>query len=390
MNAIANFIRHTPRAAMATYLGNHAPVFASKSKDIFQADSDHVKPLLRAVDEMDRDEYEILRHNAERINEMTDEEGQTALLSVLPDTSAINTLANAHDRATWVFNNDNGSFRRAEETRYANHNRLGRMWDGFIGPKGKTVASSDLDLEAFRSRLAVEVFGKDTKMKIEAYSRESEDEDGVVTTVDQIVVYKEGLPDSYKALEKDEIVVKIRRPVYEIVICYESGTGEIEVIAKDKEQRETVARLFSETLLGTEIDVVRLLLKKYDISSLIAPRTFPTDPEDGIESVTVVSLGLKPMDGEGKLTIDFLSRNFTSIHERSKEWFQQNDPLKSGFYLTQAKIVVKFHPTATEKRGKSLPVKITMPNRCDLKSRTEKERLIGEKYLARWSLLKEV
>jgi hypothetical protein len=37
-----------------------------------------------------------------------------------------------------------------------------------------------------------------------------------------------------------------------------------------------------------------------------------------------------------------------------------------------------------------LPVKITMPNRCDLKSRTERERLIGEKYLARWGLLKEI
>lgn len=388
MNTIANFIRHTPRAAMASYINSNAPILAGKFAWPQEKD-DHVKPLLQAVDEMDRDEYELLRHNAERINEMTDEEGQTALLSVLADTSVFNALANAHDRATWVFNNDNDSFRRAEETRYANHNRLGRMWDGFIGPKGKTVSTSALDLEAFRSRLAAEVFGKDTKMKIEAYSRENEDEDGIVTTVDQIVVYKEGLPDSYKALEKDEIVVKIRRPVYEIVICYESGTGEIEVIAQSKEQRETVARLFSGTLLGTEIDAVRLPFKKYDVSSLIAPRTFPTDPEDGVESVTVVSLTLKPMDGEGRITFDYLSKYSSSIYGRVNEWFRQNDPLKGGFFLTQAKLVVKFHPTEGEKRGKSLPVKITMPNRCDLKSRTERERLIGEKYLARWKLVKE-
>lgn len=389
MNAIANFIRHTPRAAMAIYLDNHAPTFAGKFMWPL-ADNDHVKPLLKAVDEMDRDEYELLRHNAERVNEMTDEEGQTALQSVLSDMSVFNTLENAHDRALWVFNNDIDSFRRAEETRYANHNRLGRMWDGFIGPEGKAVSKTDLDKEAFRARLADDVFGKDTKMKVEVYSRESEDEDGVVSVIDQIVVYREGLPDSYKALEKDEVVVKIRRPVYEIVICYESSTGVIEVIAQGKEQRETVARLFSETMLGIEIEGTRVPLKQYDISSLIAPRTFPTDPEDGIESIKVVSLGLKPMDGEGKITLDFISKNFTSIHERSKEWFQQNDPLKSGFYLTHAKLVVKFHPAEDEKRGKSLPVKISMPNRCDLKSRTEKERLIGEKYLARWGLIKEV
>lgn len=389
MTAIANFIRYTPRSALATYIDNHAPRLAG-SFVWPKANDDHVKPLLKAVDEMDRDERELLHHNAERINEMTDEEGQTALLSVISDHAVFNTLENAHARAMWVFLNAQDAFRRAEETRYANHNRLGRMWDGFVGPKDKTVSATDLDLEAFRSRLAAEVFGKDTKMKIEAYSRESEDEDGVVTTVDQIVVYKEGLPDSYKVLEKDEIVVKIRRPVYEIVICYESGTGEIEVIAQGKEQRETVARIFSETLLGTEIDAVRLPLKKYDISSLIAPRVFPTDPEDGIESVTVISLTLKPMDGEGRITFDYLSKYSSSIYARVNEWFQQHDPLKGGFFLTQAKIVVKFHPTEGEKRGKSLPVKITMPNRCDLKSRTERERLIGEKYLARWKLVKEV
>ena len=35
-------------------------------------------------------------------------------------------------------------------------------------------------------------------------------------------------------------------------------------------------------------------------------------------------------------------------------------------------------------------MKISYPNNCDLKSRTEKERLIGDKYLKKWGLLKEI
>jgi hypothetical protein len=31
-----------------------------------------------------------------------------------------------------------------------------------------------------------------------------------------------------------------------------------------------------------------------------------------------------------------------------------------------------------------------MPNGCDLKNRTERERMIGEKYLARWSLVQDL
>jgi hypothetical protein len=32
-------------------------------------------------------------------------------------------------------------------------------------------------------------------------------------------------------------------------------------------------------------------------------------------------------------------------------------------------------------------VTITMPNGCDLKGKTDRERLIGDKYLRRWGLL---
>jgi hypothetical protein len=386
--AITQFIRHTPRPALETYLGNHAPQL-SGSFTWPQSDNDHVKPLLQAVDTMDRDERELLRHNAERINEMTDEEGQNALLSVVTDQNAFNARENAHDRAMWVFINNPTAFRHAEETRYANHNRLGRMWDGFVGPKNQNIASDPLNMEMFRARLA-DIFGKDTKMKIEAYRREVIDEEDSVALIDQIVVYKEGLPDSYQELEKDELVVKIRRPVYELIICYEPENGVIEVIAQGKEQRESIARLFSEVLLGVEIEGARIPLRQYDISSLSKQRNFPTDPEDGIESVKVVSVKLKPTNGAGSLIIDIPSKHSASIHQQSQEWFQQNDPFKNGFIIHMAKIVVQFYPLPGERRGKAMPLKITMPNRCDLKSRTERERMIGEKYLQRWGLLKEI
>ncbi len=326
--AITQFIRHTPRHALETYLGNHAPQL-SGSFTWPQSENDHIKPLLQAVDTMDRDERELLVHNAERINEMTDEEGQNALLSVVTDQNAFNARENAHDRAMWVFINNPTAFRHAEETRYANHNRLGRMWDGFVGPKNQNIASDPLNMEMFRARLT-DIFGKDTKMKIEAYRREVIDEEESVALIDQIVVYKQGLPDSYQELEKDELVVKIRRPVYELIICYEPENGVIEVIAQGKEQRESIARLFSEVLLGVEIEGARIPLRQYDISSLSKQRNFPTDPEDGIESVKVVSVKLKPTNGAGSLIIDIPSKHSASIHQQSQEWFQQNDPFKNG------------------------------------------------------------
>jgi hypothetical protein len=54
--------------------------------------------------------------------------------------------------------------------------------------------------------------------------------------------------------------------------------------------------------------------------------------------------------------------------------------------------VIKFLPEPGHKRGKSLPITITVAARhgCDLKSLTERERLVGSKYLKRWGLVVEV
>jgi hypothetical protein len=57
---------------------------------------------------------------------------------------------------------------------------------------------------------------------------------------------------------------------------------------------------------------------------------------------------------------------------------------------TQAKLSITFYPERSARRGKVLSVTITMPNGCDLKNRTERERMIGEKYLARWSLVQDL
>jgi hypothetical protein len=56
----------------------------------------------------------------------------------------------------------------------------------------------------------------------------------------------------------------------------------------------------------------------------------------------------------------------------------------------QATISIRFQPEEGSNRKKVLPVKISLPNGCDLRSRTERERLIGEKYLKRWGLVREI
>jgi hypothetical protein len=78
------------------------------------------------------------------------------------------------------------------------------------------------------------------------------------------------------------------------------------------------------------------------------------------------------------------------IWSMAAEEFGANDPLRGGWRVTQAKITIRFRRAPGSGRARSLPVTITVPHGCDLKDRTEREHLVGGKYLRRWGLLQDL
>ena len=386
---IAKFFRSMPCDLLKEYFVKY-PSTVSKAVNWNEPPKNVAAPLLKAVDDLSDEEMALLNSNAERINEMTDEIGPTALRSVIPeeDFDEYRNLQNAHQRSSYIFLRHHDAFRRAEEIRYTDHYRKSRIWGGFIGPKDIYVSRAPLDIENFKQRI-IEYFRIDGKIKIEIFDRKKPYSEDQELNIIQVMVYREGFPESYTALENDDLVAKTFRAVIEMALTYEPVSGQIEVIADTKEIREEVAKAFSVTLLQTEIEGETVPLKQYDISKLLRQFDFPTDPDDGIASVKVTMLKLKPQDNSNKVTLEVAARETRTIYEVSQEWFNTHDPLRNGFYLSQVKLAIYFTPDEENRRGKVVPVKIIWPNGCDLKDKTEKERLIGDKYLKRWGLLRK-
>ncbi len=65
------------------------------------------------------------------------------------------------------------------------------------------------------------------------------------------------------------------------------------------------------------------------------------------------------------------------------------EPSAPEWVITRARFTIKFHPGPEGGRGKSLTLTVTMPHGCNLKDMTPHERLIGEKYLRLWGILKD-
>jgi hypothetical protein len=211
MSAVAKFLRYTPLSALRTYFEAGSIDF-NGAIDWYAPEVDVVKPLMTAVEELDERERERVGIDAARVTEMADEGGQAALFAVLGDPGPLEQLESLQERSLWVYLNDPAAFRHAEEARYADHYRLGRSWGAYVGPagcvlRGERVAEFQCDLQAyFRSpNTEVDMFGRARP------TFENGHQDLV-----QLMIYREGLADSYLEFRDGRLTRAQRRPVYEL------------------------------------------------------------------------------------------------------------------------------------------------------------------------------
>src|SRR5664279_4780508 len=135
MVSLAKFVRSTPPAALRAYF-RQGNISIPGTIDWSASGSRFVQALVNAVENMDETRSAYIRKDAERISNLSDEAGQAALYSVVLQRGSLELLENGPARALYVFLHDSDAFRRAEEVRYTDSHRRGRMWDGYIAKPG--------------------------------------------------------------------------------------------------------------------------------------------------------------------------------------------------------------------------------------------------------------
>jgi len=387
---ISKFIKNVPIDSLKTYFdGIHNDLAEEVDWD---SDEKSVrKSLLSISEDASSEKLASLTFDVKRVNALTDELGQRILKhSVKPEElNEYYELKNEYDRVVWMFLKDPERFLQVEDYWYTDTSRQGRMWDAFIGPENLEINKNADQQSSFKEKLK-ELFRAAGNFEVEIYERTRSDSANNEVKIIQIMVYQEDFPITQRAFENENLVSKIVRPVKEVALTYEPKNGHIEIIAEGNENRKAIVKIFAETLLQSPIKGDKIPLKQYDIQSLLKPRTLSFDPADGIESVKVTMLKISPPNSNNNVTLDVATKEERIIYDVSKEYFGDNDPLKSGFRLKQVRISIKFMPDNQSRRGKILHVKIREPNGCDLKSKSQKEILIGDKYLKRWELVKTI
>jgi hypothetical protein len=336
----------------------------------------------------------------ERVHLMANEAGDRAMTAAcsvnLGLRRRLHSQPSHQERAFWLLEQEPALFVHAEEIRDTDQFwGSGRRWTGFLGPRNTWPLLDGEELDLFKGRIetAFRAYdGSGTNVAVEAFERGpthvGRQGEGRVC---QVLVYLEGLPAVSTEFAEAGVVRRNVRPAVELALVYAPDTGAIDVVAQcGRELREAVAKAFAEELFPAAGGVEPVRLRQVDLTGLSVERPLPVDPEDGISSARLLALRISPDGPEGRVTLEIGTKSKRTLHEAARSWFDSGDPLAHQPAITKARLSIKFEPPPGRSRGRSLQVELTVPYGCNLRDRSDKERLVGEKYLRRWGLLRDV
>lgn len=177
------------------------------------------------------------------------------------------------------------------------------------------------------------------------------------------------------------------RRAFEVVFAYDRENGALELYAKGGHKViEPLQNLFCQIILGRKLKPENPDVQPYSLDSLLDKGfAFDTDPEDGIEAVSVRGLRLSIIGRKrGRITLEAdPEKGRDCIYEMLEEDLNRKRLPKSVLQVTKATLHFKLNGNG---HGRSLTFNVSAPNTCDLKSKREEQRLLGEKYLRRWKI----
>jgi hypothetical protein len=168
-------------------------------------------------------------------------------------------------------------------------------------------------------------------------------------------------------------------------VTYEPANGHLDVLSRDPEGRAQLARLFADNLLKSPITGEHIPIKQYDYQSLAGPRFFDLIGEP-LAAVKVTELGYAA--GNRALTVKIWSNDPEDIHKASKALVAPTFDFRQH-PLNYARLSIRLKKAGKE-RARSISVVLRDGNRCNIKTKREKDRALCDRLLVKWGLVKEI
>ncbi len=176
------------------------------------------------------------------------------------------------------------------------------------------------------------------------------------------------------------------------VFIYLPSEGAIEIIAKGgKKVHLSLRKAFCKAVLGIEVDDDEPVRATYQLDHLLDPKfAFRTQPEDRIAAVRLQRIRLVPKSGVS--AIEYLEPKFLENASHADVMTAINRLLgaynlnRSQVTVGQVGIQLQFLSDG-QRKPKTMTFNVSCPNTCDLKSKPDDVRVVGERCIQSWEIL---
>jgi len=348
-----------------------------------------IEPVFAAWQNMPEPDRLAVQVILQDVNELADERGLNVLVEEvrrgapqrLPEMAA---LDGRHDRAMWVYLNLPEAFDEAAMFARADALAAGRYWIKCNSlPKKELVAD-----EKLRTSLAdaLTEFYWPAQMRgqhcsVEHYRR--------ANGTDYFFAYLDDYPDSHIIFDDNGRMQKRSdRSAFTNVFAYCPDGGTLELFARGgRKVIVPLQSLFCKSVLDTDVDPADPQESAFQLDHLKNRNVaLPTDPQDRIAEVQVRSLRLEVVGApRRRITLDADPQGHRGdIYQMVERYLNAAALPLAKLRVTHAKFCLTFMHEGPG-RARTLTFNVGL-NSCDLKSKPEDMRAVGERCLKLWGI----
>lgn len=352
-----------------------------------ETEMDPVFEAWQQLPEAQRKEVQVVLQD---VNELGDERGLRVLSESIqgwcPEKMAqFTAITGRCDKALWVYLNDHDAFDQAAVFARADALASGRYWAKRNGLPPRPLVVTDQmkqDLKAALAGYYDSTEGRGRYCHVEHYPRGNGSE--------YFFTYMDDYPDNHLVFDDAGRMCKMpERGAFTNVFVYGSTDGTLEMFARGGRQVQGPLQvLFCKAVLGIDVDPSSPIRPAYQLDGL-KDRTFPlpTEPADQIDEVQVRRLRLSVV-GSPRDRIVIEARPDAGgghIYDLMERYLDARNLPMSRVTVTQATITLKFLSDGQHK-PKTMTFDVGAPDSCNLKSKPEEQRIIGERCLRLWGI----
>jgi hypothetical protein len=350
----------------------------------------NIEPIFEAwqkMPEQDRLEVQVLLQD---VNELADERGLNVLVEEVQRwardrVSELAALEGRHDKAMWVYLNLPKAFDEAAIFARADALAAGRYWVTRNSLPKLTLAVDEKLRKSLAGALTDYYWPAQLRGQhcwVESYQR--------ANGTEYFFAYLDDYPDSHIVFdEAGRMQKRSDRYAFTNVFAYTPTDGTLELYAQGgKKVIDPLHVLFCKSVLGVEVEPADTARDVYRLDHL-TDRTvpLPTDPADRVAEVQVRSLRLEILGSpRRRITLDADPQGHSGdIYQMIERYLNSENLPLSKLRAVHARFHLIFMHEGSG-RPKTLTFNVGR-NSCDLKSKPDDVRAVGERCLKLWRII---